>query len=99
MNINEFIKELNKLNIKPTEEELTKLEEYARMLLEYNNKFNLTAITKIEDIYLKHFYDSLSITKAVDLNQELKILDIGTGAGFPGLVLKIFFPKKDIIFK
>ncbi len=97
MNINEFIKELNKLNIKPTEEELNKLEEYARMLLEYNNKFNLTAITKIEDIYLKHFYDSLSITKAIDLNQELKVLDIGTGAGFPGLVLKLFFPKLDII--
>ena len=97
MNINEFIEELNKLNIKPTEEELTKLEEYSRMLLEYNNKFNLTAITNIEDIYLKHFYDSLSITKAIDLNQELKVLDIGTGAGFPGLVLKIFFPKLDII--
>ena len=93
MNLEEFINELQKINIKPTKEQLEQLEIYANMLIEYNKKFNLTAITKQEDIYLKHFYDSLTITKVIDLNQELKVLDIGTGAGFPGLVLKIFFPK------
>lgn len=96
MNIEEFKIELNKININPTEEELKSLEIYANLLLEYNKKFNLTAITKIDEIYLKHFYDSLTITKIIDLNQELKVLDIGTGAGFPGIVLKIFFPKLEI---
>lgn len=97
MNIKTFINELQKLNISPTKEQLEQLETYAKMLLEYNKKFNLTAITKQEDIYLKHFYDSLTITKEIDLDQELKVLDIGTGAGFPGIVLKIFFPKLDLI--
>ena len=97
MNIKTFINELQKLNISPTKEQLKQSETYAKMLLEYNKKFNLTAITKQEDIYLKHFYDSLTITKEIDLDQELKVLDIGTGAGFPGIVLKIFFPKLDLI--
>lgn len=96
MTIEEFKIELNKININPTREELKKLEVYANMLLEYNKKFNLTAITKIGEIYLKHFYDSLTLTKVIDLNSELKVLDIGTGAGFPGIVLKIFFPKLEI---
>lgn len=96
MTINNFINELELLGIKPTEEQLNKLDAYATMLIEYNKRFNLTAITKKEDIYLKHFYDSLTITKAIDLNKNLKILDIGTGAGFPGLVLKIFFPNIEL---
>lgn len=96
MTINDFINELELLGIKPTEEQLNKLDAYATMLIEYNKKFNLTAITKKEDIYLKHFYDSLTITKAIDLSGNLKILDIGTGAGFPGLVLKIFFPNIEL---
>lgn len=96
MTINDFINELELLGIKPTEEQLNKLDAYATMLIEYNKKFNLTAITKKEDIYLKHFYDSLTITKAIDLSGYLKILDIGTGAGFPGLVLKIFFPNIEL---
>ena len=96
MNINEFIKELNKLNINPSEEELNKLEKYAELLIEYNKKFNLTAITKLEEIYLKHFYDSLTLIKVIDLDKELKVLDIGTGAGFPGIVLKIFYPKLEL---
>lgn len=96
MNRNKFIEELAKLNIKPTEEQLKSLEIYKNMLQEYNKKFNLTAIINDEDIYLKHFYDSLTLTKIMDLNSELKVLDIGTGAGFPGLVLKIFFPNLNI---
>ena len=89
MSINEFIKELSKLNINLTEEQLNNLEIYKNLLQEYNQKFNLTALTKDEDIYLKHFYDSLTLNKNLDLTKELNILDIGTGAGFPGLVLNI----------
>ncbi len=96
MSINEFIKELSKLNINLTEEQLNNLEIYKNLLQEYNQKFNLTALIKDEDIYLKHFYDSLTLSKSLDLTKELKLLDIGTGAGFPGLVLKIIYPNLDI---
>jgi len=96
MTIEEFIYELKKLGINPKEENLQALEIYKDMLLEYNKKFNLTAIKTDEEIYLKHFYDSLTLTKTCDLKGNLKVLDIGTGAGFPGLVLKIFFPDLEI---
>lgn len=96
MNITEFVQELAKININPTEEQLEALEIYKNILLEYNQKFNLTAIKTDSEIYLKHFYDSLTITKEIDLKSNLKLLDIGTGAGFPGLVLKIFFPNLEI---
>ncbi len=93
MNIKTFIAELAKINIIPTNEQLKSLEIYKKLLQEYNKKFNLTAIITDEDIYLKHFYDSLTLFKFIDLTKEQKLLDIGTGAGFPGLVLKIFFPN------
>lgn len=96
MNIETFIKELDKLNIKITKDQLTKLSKYKDMLIEYNQKFNLTAIKTEEEIYLKHFYDSLTLVKVVDLTRDLKLLDIGTGAGFPGLVLKIVFPSLNV---
>ena len=92
MNKNEFIEELKKLNIKVTDEMLEKLDIYCNFLLEYNKHTNLTAIKEENDIYLKHFYDSLTLTKVIDLNEYNTLLDIGSGAGFPGMVLKIFFP-------
>ena len=93
MTINEFIKEVNSLGLNPTKEILEKLDIYAKFLQEYNEHTNLTAITNLEDIYLKHFYDSLTLTKVIDLNTCKNLLDFGTGAGFPGMVLKIFFPE------
>lgn len=96
MNKEEFKTELRELNISLNEEQLEALEIYKDMLIEYNNKFNLTAIKTEEEIYLKHFYDSITITKVIDLSSNLKVLDIGTGAGLPGLVLKIVFPNLDI---
>lgn len=96
MNIDTFINELKELNINPTEEQLKSLEIYKNLLIEYNKKFNLTAITEVSDIYLKHFYDSLTMTKVINLKEKLKVLDIGTGAGFPGLVLKIFYPELEV---
>lgn len=92
MNKNEFIKEVKKLNINITDEMLEKLDKYCSFLLEYNKHTNLTAIKEENDIYLKHFYDSLTLAKAIDLTREETLLDIGSGAGFPGMVLKIFFP-------
>ena len=96
MNIEIFIKEVEKLNIKVTEQNLNDLEKYKDLLIEYNKRFNLTAIKTEKEIYLKHFYDSLTLTKAIDLDGNLKLLDIGTGAGFPGLVLKIFYPNLEV---
>lgn len=96
MNIETFIKEVEKLNISVTKENLASLAKYKDLLVEYNKKFNLTAIKSDEEIYLKHFYDSLTLIKAYSLNGNLKLLDIGTGAGFPGLVLKIFYPDLEL---
>ena len=96
MNIEEFINEIKKLGIDVTGEQLEKLEIYCNFLLEYNSHTNLTAIKNKEEVYLKHFYDSLTLVKAIDLTSVDTLLDIGTGAGFPGMVLKIFFPNLQI---
>lgn len=97
MTKDEFILECGKMNVFLTEQNMRDLQIYKDMLISYNQKFNLTAIKTEEDIYLKHFYDSLTICKATTLKENLKLLDIGTGAGFPGLVLKIVFPKLDVV--
>lgn len=96
MTINEFIENLKELGININEEQLKMLNTYYEMLVKYNENVNLTAITLKEDVYLKHFYDSLTLIKAISLNQKLSICDVGTGAGFPGLVLKIIFPTLSV---
>ena len=90
--MNNFITLLEELGIKPTNEQLDQLRIYQEYLVEYNSHTNLTAITKKDEVYLKHFYDSLTIVKAIDLNNVNTLIDVGTGAGFPGMVLKIIFP-------
>ncbi len=95
MNKEEFITECKNLEIEITEEIANKLEIYATFLLEYNTHTNLTAIKTKEEVYLKHFYDSLTLTKIANFENQ-NILDIGTGAGFPGLVLAIVFPKLNV---
>lgn len=92
MNKETFIKELKKLNIELKETTLAMLNEYYSILKEENQKYNLTRIIEEEDVYLKHFYDSLTITKIIDINNQ-SICDLGSGAGFPGLVLGICFPS------
>ena len=92
MNKEEFLNELAKLDINLTDYQLNQLEEYYNLLIEENKKYNLTSITNKEDVYLKHFYDSLTISKIIKLDNQ-SICDIGTGAGFPGLVLKIAYPN------
>jgi len=92
MNREEFILEVKKLNLDLNDKTLSSLEEYYNILKEENEKYNLTRIIEKEDAYLKHFYDSLTITKITDIDSQC-ICDLGTGAGFPGLVLAICFPN------
>ena len=96
MNIEEFIKACNELNISLDDKTLSNLNIYKEYLQEYNAHTNLTTITEDEEIYLKHFYDSLTIVKAIDLNSVNSLIDVGTGAGFPGMVLKIVFPHLNV---
>lgn len=96
MTIEEFIKEVEKLGFKVTDKELSQLDTIYKTLIDTNKTMNLTRITDKEDVYLKHFYDSLTLAKVYDLNKAQTLCDIGTGAGFPGLVLKIFYPNLDI---
>lgn len=79
-----------------TSEAAERLEIYGNMLLEWNEKFNLTAITEPEEVLYKHFYDCLLFFSAVPVQKNAKIIDIGAGAGFPSLVLKIARPDIDI---
>jgi len=96
MNELEFKEELLKLGININEEQLKKLEKYYELIIEKNKVMNLTRIIEKDDVYLKHFYDSLTLIKVIDLNERLTLCDVGTGAGFPGIVLKIVFPNLKI---
>lgn len=98
MNIEEFKKIMifygEKIDIKFTEEQLNQFYEYMNLLLEWNEKINLTAITDPNEVILKHFIDSLTINKYIKENSTLA--DVGTGAGFPGIPLKILRPDLKI---
>ena len=92
MNKETFIKKVEKLGIEITPFMLKQLDIYYHFLVDYNEKVNLTNITKEEDVYLKHFYDSITVIKAHNLEGKT-LVDVGTGAGFPGIVLKIMVPS------
>ena len=92
----ELYLELEKLGINLTDKQKEQLEIYKDFLIEYNKHTNLTRIIDENDIYLKHFYDSLTIVKYIDLSNKKTLLDIGTGAGFPGMVLKIVYPNLEV---
>lgn len=96
MNKEKFINEVEKIGISLTDIQLHQLDEYCKFLLEYNSHTNLTAIKEEEQVYLKHFYDSLTFFKAINPSEFETLLDIGTGAGFPGMVLKIVFPNLEV---
>lgn len=95
--MNKFEKALEKLNIHLNEKQLSQFQTYYEMLIETNKVMNLTAITEYDEVIDKHFVDSLSLIQAVELNQSLRVIDVGTGAGFPGIPLKIAFPELKIV--
>lgn len=84
------------LDISLSEEQLQQFLTYYEMLVEKNKVMNLTAITEKEEVIDKHFIDSISLNKVMDVTKPLKILDLGTGAGFPGIPLKIAYPNLDL---
>ncbi len=92
MTESEFIKHIEDLGITCDDDKLSRLNKYYEMLVEYNKVMNLTGITDKKQVYLKHFYDSLTIAKVINFNEYNTLCDIGTGAGFPGLVIKILYP-------
>lgn len=96
MNREEFIEETKKLGINITEEIMNKFDTYINFLIEYNEHTNLTAIKDYESILLKHFFDSLMLEHYFDFKNTKRILDIGTGAGFPGMILAIMHPKIEV---
>ncbi|WP_404330605.1 16S rRNA (guanine(527)-N(7))-methyltransferase RsmG [Mesobacillus maritimus] len=92
MNPDQFQKALLEKGITLSDEQMKQYEVYFNTLVEWNEKMNLTAITQKEEVYLKHFYDSVSAAFYFDFNQPLTICDVGAGAGFPSIPLKIAFP-------
>lgn len=87
-----FEKDLQALGIDLSEKQINQFIRYYELLVEWNEKINLTAITEYDEVMKKHFIDSISLIKAIDLRKPLSVIDVGTGAGFPGLALKIAFP-------
>lgn len=88
---------LDKLKIQYSDEQIEQFRSYYELLTEWNKKINLTAITGYEDVVRKHFIDSILICSLLDLNKDIKIIDVGTGAGFPGIPIKILNPDCRIV--
>lgn len=93
MSVEWLTKQLSTQGIALSEEQQRQFQTYYQMLVEWNEKINLTSITEEHEVYLKHFYDSIAPSFYTDLTKELTICDVGAGAGFPSIPLKIIFPN------
>lgn len=96
-NLTKFQKGLEYIGITLTKRQIDQFLMYYELLVEKNKVMNLTAITEFEEVIEKHFIDSLLLAKTIDLSKPLKIIDLGTGAGFPGIPIKIAFPQVDMV--
>ena len=92
-----FDQKLEQIGIVLTETQKQQFDKFYELLVEWNKVMNLTGITEYEEVNEKHFVDSLSIVKAVDMNQVSSVIDVGTGAGFTGIPLKIAFPHLKVV--
>ena len=88
-----LINNCKKWNIILTEKQIKQFDQYYDLLVEWNSFMNLTAITEFDEVIVKHFLDSISLCNYYDLTKALNVIDLGTGAGFPGIPLKIMFPN------
>lgn len=96
MNEEQFVEALKAKGINLDSEQIQQFKQYHEILVEWNEKMNLTAITDLQSVYLKHFYDSISMAFYVDFNRSHSVCDVGAGAGFPSIPLKICFPQLEI---
>ena len=92
-----FENKLNELGITLTDKQKQQFDKFYELLVEWNKVMNLTGITEYEEVNEKHFVDSLSIVKAIDMESVKSVIDVGTGAGFPGIPLKIAFPHLKVV--
>ena len=92
-----FRQELAKIGLDLSDEQMNQFKIYYELLVEWNQKINLTAITELEEVYLKHFYDSITLATILDLGKEsYSLCDVGAGAGFPSIPIKIVYPNLEI---
>lgn len=92
----QFEKDLTAMGVSLTNEQINQFIKYYELLIEWNGFMNLTAITDYDEVMKKHFVDSLSLIKTFDVSKRVSVIDVGTGAGFPGIALKIAYPNLQV---